>query len=125
MVKFTRPEESEAEHEKLTHDAEEILETLGLPYRRMLLCTSDTGFSSPRPTIWKSGCRASNSTGRFLPAPNFDAFQARRANIRYRPTGPNSKGKPEFVHTINGSGLPWDAPGWPSLKTTSRPTEPC
>ena len=105
MVKFTRPEESEAEHEKLTRDAEEILETLGLPYRRMLLCTTDTGFSSAKTydlEVWLPGQQLYREISS---CSNFDAFQARRANIRYRPTGPNSKGKPEFVHTINGSGL--------------------
>jgi seryl-tRNA synthetase len=105
MVKFTRPEESEAEHEQLTRDAEEILETLGLPYRRMLLCTSDTGFSSAKTydlEVWLPGQQLYREISS---CSNFDAFQARRANIRYRPAGANSKGKPEFVHTINGSGL--------------------
>jgi seryl-tRNA synthetase len=105
MVKFTRPEESEAEHEQLTRDAEEILETLGLPYRRMLLCAGDTGFSSAKTydlEVWLPGQQLYREISS---CSNFDAFQARRANIRFRPAGPNSKGKPEFVHTINGSGL--------------------
>jgi seryl-tRNA synthetase len=105
MVKFTRPEESEAEHEKLTRDAEEILETLGLPYRRMLLCTSDTGFSSAKTydlEVWLPGQQLYREISS---CSNFDAFQARRANIRYRPAGQTGKGKLDFVHTINGSGL--------------------
>jgi seryl-tRNA synthetase len=106
MVKFTRPEESEAEHERLTRDAEEILETLGLPYRRMLLCTSDTGFSSAKTydlEVWLPG---QGLYREISSCSNFDSFQARRANIRYRATaGQGAKGKPEFVHTLNGSGL--------------------
>jgi seryl-tRNA synthetase len=103
MVKFTRPEDSDAEHEKLTRDAEEILETLGLPYRRMLLCTGDTGFSSAKTfdlEVWLPGQQLYREISS---CSNFEAFQARRANIRYRAGG--AKGKPEFVHTINGSGL--------------------
>ena len=103
LVKFTRPEESDAEHEKLTRDAEEILEVLGLPYRRVLLCTGDTGFSSAKTfdlEVWLPGQQLYREISS---CSNFEAFQARRANIRYRPGGP--KGKVEFVHTINGSGL--------------------
>ena len=103
LVKFTRPEESDAEHEKLTRDAEEILETLGLPYRRVLLCTGDTGFSSAKTfdlEVWLPGQQLYREISS---CSNFEAFQARRANIRYRPGG--AKGKVEFVHTINGSGL--------------------
>jgi seryl-tRNA synthetase len=103
LVKFTRPEESDAEHEKLTRDAEEILETLGLPYRRVLLCTGDTGFSSAKTfdlEVWLPGQQLYREISS---CSNFEAFQARRANIRYRPGG--AKSKVEFVHTINGSGL--------------------
>jgi seryl-tRNA synthetase len=103
MVKFTRPEDSDAEHEKLTRDAEEILEALGLPYRRVLLCTGDTGFSSTKTfdlEVWLPGQQLYREISS---CSNFEAFQARRANIRYRLGG--AKGKPEFVHTINGSGL--------------------
>jgi seryl-tRNA synthetase len=105
MVKFTRPEESDAEHEKLTRHAEEILEALELPYRRMLLCTGDTGFSSAKTydlEVWLPG---QNLFREISSCSNFDAFQARRANIRYRPAAGGAKAKPEFVHTINGSGL--------------------
>jgi seryl-tRNA synthetase len=103
MVKFTRPEDSDAEHEKLTRDAEEILETLGLPYRRVLLCTGDTGFSSAKTfdlEVWLPGQQLYREISS---CSNFGDFQARRANIRYRSSG--AKGKPEFVHTLNGSGL--------------------
>jgi seryl-tRNA synthetase len=102
LVKFTRPEDSEAEHERLTRDAEEILETLGLPYRRVLLCTGDTGFSSAKTydlEVWLPG---QGLYREISSCSNFEAFQARRANIRYRAS---SKTKPEFIHTINGSGL--------------------
>ncbi|MGB7548057.1 MAG: serine--tRNA ligase [Terracidiphilus sp.] len=103
LVKFTRPEESDAEHEKLTRDAEEILEALKLPYRRVLLCTGDTGFSSAKTydlEVWLPGQQLYREISS---CSNFEAFQARRANIRYKPAGP--KAKNEFVHTINGSGL--------------------
>jgi seryl-tRNA synthetase len=103
LVKFTRPEDSETEHERLTRDAEEILEALKLPYRRVLLCTGDTGFSSAKTydlEVWLPGQQLYREISS---CSNFEAFQARRANIRYRPSGP--KGKPEFVHTLNGSGL--------------------
>jgi seryl-tRNA synthetase len=106
LVKFTRPEESDAEHEKLTRDAEEILELLELPYRRMLLSTGDTGFSSAKTydlEVWLPG---QNLYREISSCSNFDAFQARRAGIRYRPAvSAGAKAKPEFVHTINGSGL--------------------
>ncbi len=102
LVKFTRPEESAAEHEALTRHAETVLEKLGLPYRRMLLCTGDMGFSSSKTydlEVWLPG----QQTYREISScSNFESFQARRANIRYRPAG---GGKAEFVHTLNGSGL--------------------
>ena len=103
LVKFVRPEESDAQHEQLTRDAEEILEALNLPYRRVLLCTGDTGFSSAKTydlEVWLPG---QNLYREISSCSDFDAFQARRANIRYRPGG--AKAKPEFVHTLNGSGL--------------------
>jgi seryl-tRNA synthetase len=109
MVKFTRPEDSYREHERLTRDAEEILEALGLPYRRVLLCTGDTGFSSAKTfdlEVWLPGQQLYREISS---CSNFEAFQARRANIRYRPAtgqaGQGAKGKLEFVHTLNGSGL--------------------
>jgi seryl-tRNA synthetase len=105
LVKFTRPEDSDREHERLTRDAEEILEALGLPYRRVLLCSGDTGFSSAKTfdlEVWLPGQQLYREISS---CSNFEAFQARRANIRYRPATQGAKAKPEFVHTINGSGL--------------------
>ena len=105
LVKFSRPEDSDSEHEKLTRDAEEILEALALPYRRVLLCSGDTGFSSAKTfdlEVWLPGQQVYREISS---CSNFEAFQARRANIRYRPTTQGAKAKPEFLHTINGSGL--------------------
>jgi seryl-tRNA synthetase len=105
LVKFTRPEDSDREHERLTRDAEEILEALELPYRRVLLCTGDTGFSAAKTfdlEVWLPGQQLYREISS---CSNFEAFQARRANIRYRPATQVGKAKPEFVHTINGSGL--------------------
>jgi len=102
LVKFTRPEDSEAEHEKLTQNAETILERLGLPYRRVLLCTGDMGFSSAKTydlEVWLPGQQLYREISS---CSNFGDFQARRANIRYRPKGQN---KAALVHTLNGSGL--------------------
>jgi seryl-tRNA synthetase len=102
LVKFTRPEDSEIEHEKLTRDAESILERLKLPYRRMLLCAGDMGFSASKTydlEVWLPG---QGLYREISSCSNFESFQARRANIRYRPQGRN---KTEFVHTLNGSGL--------------------
>jgi seryl-tRNA synthetase len=103
LVKFVKPEESDAQHERLTRDAEEILEILGLPYRRVLLSTGDTGFSAAKTfdlEVWLPGQQLYREISS---CSNFEAFQARRANIRYKPAGP--KAKNEFVHTLNGSGL--------------------
>jgi len=107
LVKFCRPEDSNAEHERLTRDAEEVLERLGLPYRRMLLSTGDMGFASAKTydlEVWLPG---QNLYREISSCSNFEAFQARRANIRFRPSG-SAQGKSkksEFVHTLNGSGL--------------------
>jgi seryl-tRNA synthetase len=103
LVKFTRPEESDAEHERLTRDAEEVLEALNLPYRRVLLSTGDTGFAAAKTydlEVWLPGQQLYREISS---CSNFEAFQARRANIRFKPSGP--KTKTEFVHTLNGSGL--------------------
>ena len=102
LVKFTRPEDSPAEHEALTRHAESVLEALHLPYRRVLLCTGDMGFSSAKTydlEVWLPG---QNAYREISSCSNFRDFQARRANIRYRPAGAK---KTEFVHTLNGSGL--------------------
>jgi seryl-tRNA synthetase len=102
LVKFTRPEDSYAQHEQLTRNAETILEKLGLPYRTMLLCTGDMGANSSKTydlEVWLPGQQLYREISS---CSNFEAYQARRANIRYRPEG--SK-KSEYVHTLNGSGL--------------------
>jgi seryl-tRNA synthetase len=102
LVKFARPEASYDELEKLTHDAEEVLQRLGLHYRVMALCTGDMGFSSAKTydlEVWLPG---QNLFREISSCSNFEAFQARRANIRWKPPGRN---KTEFVHTLNGSGL--------------------
>jgi seryl-tRNA synthetase len=102
LVKFTRPENSYEEHEKLTRNAEEVLEKLGLHYRTMALCTGDMGASSAKTydiEVWLPGQQLFREISS---CSNFEAYQARRANIRYRPEGKN---KTEFVHTLNGSGL--------------------
>jgi seryl-tRNA synthetase len=102
LVKVTRPEESYAELEKLTANAETILQKLGLPYRTMLLCAGDLGFSAAKTydiEVWLPGQGVYKEISS---CSNCEAFQARRANIKYRPQG---KTKAEFVHTLNGSGL--------------------
>lgn len=102
LVKFTRPSESYDELEKLTNDAEAVLQRLGLPYRVMSLSSGDIGFSSAKTydlEVWLP------SYGRYVEissCSNFEDFQARRGNIKYRQA---ATGKPVFVHTLNGSGL--------------------
>jgi seryl-tRNA synthetase len=101
LVKFSRPEQSHDELEGLTRDAEEILERLGLPYRRVALCTGDIGFSSAKTydlEVWLPG---QNEYKEISSCSNFEAFQARRASIRMK----SGKGKGDYVHTLNGSGL--------------------
>jgi seryl-tRNA synthetase len=102
IVKFTRPENSYEEHEKLTRNAETVLQKLGLHYRTVALCTGDMGPSSAKTydiEVWLPGQQLFREISS---CSNFESYQARRANIRYRPEGKN---KPEFVHTLNGSGL--------------------
>ncbi len=102
LVKFSRPENSYEEHEKLTRNAETILQKLGLHYRTVALCTGDMGPSSAKTydiEVWLPGQQLFREISS---CSNFEAYQARRANIRYRPEGKN---KTEFVHTLNGSGL--------------------
>lgn len=102
LVKFVAPEQSYAEHERLTRHAEAILQALELPYRVMNLCAGDLGFSAAKTydlEVWLPG---QNVYREISSCSNFEAFQARRANIRYRPQGQK---KAEFVHTLNGSGL--------------------
>ncbi|MFN8651035.1 MAG: serine--tRNA ligase [Gemmatimonadales bacterium] len=102
LVRYCRPEDSEAEHEKMTRHAETVLERLEIPYRRLALAAGDTGFASARTfdlEVWAAG------VGTWLEASSastFTDFQARRANIRFRR---EPGGKPEFVHTLNASGV--------------------
>jgi len=102
MVKFTKPQDSYAELETLTHDAEEVLQGLGLPYRVVRICRGDLGFTAALKydiEVWMP------SYGRYVEissCSNFEDFQARRANIKYKD---NPKSKPEYVHTLNGSGV--------------------
>ena len=102
LVKFVKPENSYDELEKLVGDAETVLQRLGLPYRVVMMCTGDVGFAAAKkydPEVWMP------SYDRYVEissCSNFEDFQARRANIRFRP-GPGEK--PEFVHTLNGSGV--------------------
>jgi seryl-tRNA synthetase len=102
LVKFTEPAKSGQELEALVQDAEEVLKRLNLPYRVVALCTGDLGFAAAKTydlEVWLPG----QGTYREISScSNFEDFQARRANIRYRP---GNKGKPLFVHTLNGSGL--------------------
>jgi len=101
LVKFTAPEESWNELEKLTANAEEVLRRLELPYRVVALCAGDLGFSAAKTydlEVWLPG---QNAYREISSCSNFTDFQARRASIRFRREG----GKPEFVHTLNGSGL--------------------
>ena len=102
LVKFTRPQESHEQHERLTRDAETVLQKLGLPYRVMLLSTGDLGAASAKTydlEVWLPGQQLYREISS---CSNFEAYQARRANIRWRPEGGK---KTEFVHTLNGSGL--------------------
>ncbi len=100
LVKFTRPDQSYEELEKLTDDAEDILRRLGLPFRTVVLSTGDMGFSSAKTydiEVWLPG---QNGYKEISSCSNFEAFQARRAGIRFR-----AGKKAEFAHTLNGSGL--------------------
>ncbi len=102
LVKFARPENSYEEHEKLTRNAETVLQKLGLHYRVVSLCAGDISASSAKTydlEVWLPGQQLFREISS---CSNFEAYQARRANIRYRPEGKN---KTEFVHTLNGSGL--------------------
>jgi len=102
LMAFTTPDRSYDELERLTSNAEEVLKRLELPYRIVLLCTGDMGFASAKTydlEVWLPG---QNAYREISSCSNTEAFQARRANIKYRSQG---TGKPEFVHTLNGSGL--------------------
>ena len=101
LVKYTRPENSYDELEELTNDAESILRTLELPYRKILLCTGDMGFGSAYTYDLEVWLPSYNSYKEISSCSNDTDFQARRANIRYR----NKENKLDYVHTLNGSGL--------------------
>src|SRR5687767_2849167 len=102
LMTFTTPEESHEELERLTANAEEVLKRLGLPYRTMLLCTGDMGFASAKTYDIEVWLPSQGTYREISSCSNTEAFQARRASIKFREAGP---GKPEFVHTLNGSGL--------------------
>lgn len=102
MVKFTTPESSYEELEKLTSDAEDVLQRLGIPYQVSEHCTGDLGFAASKSYDLEVWMPAQNTYREISSCSNFEDFQARRANIRYRP-GPDER--PRFAHTLNGSGL--------------------
>jgi seryl-tRNA synthetase len=106
LVKFTRGEASRSEHERLTRDAEDLLERLQLPYRRIVLCRGDMGFSSTKTydlEVWLPG---QNGYKEISSCSNFGDFQARRAAIRVKVESAGARSRNELVHTLNGSGLP-------------------
>lgn len=102
LFKFTHPEKSYEEHEALTKNAETILQKLGLHHRTVLLCTGDMGFASAKTYDLEVWLPSSNEFREISSCSNCEAFQARRAGIRFKPKG---GGKSDFVHTLNGSGL--------------------
>jgi len=102
LVKFAKPDESYAAHERLTNDAEEVLKRLGLPYRVVSLCGGDLGFSASKTYDLEVWLPSQNTYREISSCSNFEAFQARRAGIKFRAGGGS---KSEFVHTLNGSGL--------------------
>ena len=101
LVKFSRPEDSYDELEKLVRDAEEVLEELGLPYRKVRICKGDLGFTAALKFDLEVWMPSYNRYVEISSCSNFEDFQARRANIKFR----DGKNKPQFVHTLNGSGL--------------------
>ncbi|MEA3319802.1 MAG: serine--tRNA ligase [Bacillota bacterium] len=102
LVKFVKPEESYEELEKLTGNAEKVLQLLGLPYRVLSMCTADLGFTAAKKYDIEVWIPSAETYREISSCSNFESFQARRANIRFRR---DPKGKPEHVHTLNGSGL--------------------
>ena len=105
LVSFCQPEQSHAELERLTGHAESILQGLGLPYRVVTLCTGDMGFSAAKTYDIEVWLPSQQQYREISSCSNFEAFQARRASIRYRTKGEKKSAKTEFVHTLNGSGL--------------------
>jgi seryl-tRNA synthetase len=102
LVRFVKPEDSYDQLEKLTGDAEEVLRRLNLPYRVVSICTGDLGFTAAKKYDLEVWIPSQNTYREISSCSNFEAFQARRANIRFRRA---PKAKPEYVHTLNGSGL--------------------
>ena len=102
MVSITRPEDSDAEQKRMLGCAEGILERLGIPYRTVVLCTGDMGFGARRTYDIEAWLPGQNTYREISSVSTCGDFQARRMNARFRPAG---GGKPEFVHTLNGSGL--------------------
>ena len=105
LVAFTTPETSNAEHERLTGNAEEVLRRLELPYRVMSLCTGDLGFASTKTYDLEVWLPAQSAYREISSCSNCGDFQARRAGIRFRPAAEGKKGKTRLVHTLNGSGV--------------------
>ena len=102
MVAYTTPEQAYDVHEDLTCHAEEVLKQLGLPFRTVMLCTSDMGFAAAKTYDIEVWLPSQNAYREISSCSNTEAFQARRANIKFRREG---SGKSEFVHTLNGSGV--------------------
>ena len=120
LVAFAKPEASWEVHEELTRHAEEVLRRLDLPYRTVLLCTGDMGFAASKTydlEVWLPGYDAYREISS---CSNTEAFQARRAGIRFRREG--RKGRPEHVHTLNGSGVRWAGRWWRYWRTSSSGT---
>jgi len=105
LVAFSKPEDSYQELERLTRAAEAVLQGLGLHYRVVTLCTGDLGFAAAKTYDLEVWLPAQGTFREISSCSNFEAFQARRANIRYRPQNGKPDGKTDFVHTLNGSGL--------------------
>jgi len=105
LVAFAKPEDSYQELERLTRAAEAVLQGLGLHYRVVTLCTGDLGFAAAKTYDLEVWLPAQGTFREISSCSNFEAFQARRANIRYRPQSGKPDGKTDFVHTLNGSGL--------------------
>jgi seryl-tRNA synthetase len=118
MVQVVHPDQSYAALEEMVGHAETILQALGLPYRVMSLCTGDMGFGATKTYDLEVWLPAQNTYREISSLSNCEAFQARRMQARFR----NAQGKPELLHTLNGSAWRWAAPWSPCWKTTSRPT---
>lgn len=121
MVRFAHPDDSFNQLELMCGHARHLLELLELPYRVITLCTGDMGFGSAKTYDVEVWLPAQNTYREISSCSNCGDFQARRADIRFKPKG----GKAAFVHTLNGSGLPTAAPSPPFWKTASRETAAC